>query len=98
MASNIRFLKSIFRFLIYIYLLEFYLFNIILYLYLNKNKIISYIILLKYSNLKNKYLKIKNKSCSSILNAFWNREQHMVSLPYEKKNYEKKIPTKARPI
>ena len=36
--------------------------------------------------------------CSSILNAFWNRKQHMVSLPYEKDFNEKQIPTKARPI
>ena len=45
-------LKCIFRFLIYFYLLQFYLFNIILDLYLNINKIISYIIFLKYSNFK----------------------------------------------
>ena len=59
MLYNIIFisLKCIFRFLIYLYFLEFYLFNIILYLYLNKNKNISYIIFLKYYNLKNKYLK-----------------------------------------
>ena len=51
-------LKCIFRFLICFYLLQFYLFSIILYLHLNINKIISYIIFLKYSNLKkNKCLK-----------------------------------------
>ena len=36
--------------------------------------------------------------CSSIPNAFWNRKQHMVSLPYENDFNEKQIPTKARPI
>ena len=50
MLYNIIFisLKCIFRFLIY-----FYLFSKILYLYLNINKIILYIIFLKYSNFKN---------------------------------------------
>ena len=54
MLYNIIFisLKCIFSVLIYFYILKFYLFNIILYLYLNINKIISYIIFLKYSNLK----------------------------------------------
>ena len=41
---------------------------------------------------------IENNLCSSIPNAFWNRKQHMVSLPYEKDFNEKQIPTKARPI
>ena len=41
---------------------------------------------------------IKNNLCSSIPNAFWNRKQHMVSLPYEKDFNEKQIPTKARSI
>ena len=36
--------------------------------------------------------------CSSISNAFWNRKQHMVSLPYEKDFSEKLIPTKERLI
>ena len=59
MLYNIIFinLKYIFRFLIYFYLLQFYLFNIILYLYLDINKIISYIIFLKNSNLKSECLK-----------------------------------------
>ena len=54
MLCNIIFisLKCSFRFLIYLYLLQFYLFNISLYLYLNINKIISYIIFLKYFNFK----------------------------------------------
>ena len=58
MLYNIIFisLKCIIRFLIYFYLLQFYLFNIILYLYLNINKIISYIIFLKYSNFKKKLM------------------------------------------
>ena len=41
---------------------------------------------------------IENNLCSSIPNAFWNRKQHMVSLPYEKDFSEKQIPTKAIPI
>ena len=41
---------------------------------------------------------IENNLCSSIPNAFWNRKQHMVSLPYEKYYNEKQIPTKGRPI
>ena len=41
---------------------------------------------------------IENNLCSSIPNAFLNRKQHMVSLPYEKDFNEKQIPTKARPI
>ena len=41
---------------------------------------------------------IENNLCSSIPNAFWNRKQHMVSLPCEKDFNVKQIPTKARPI
>ena len=41
---------------------------------------------------------IEENICSSIPNAFWNRKQHMVSLPYEKDFNETQIPTKARPI
>ena len=41
---------------------------------------------------------IENNLCSSIPNAFWNRKQHMVYLPYEIFFNEKQIPTKARPI
>ena len=41
---------------------------------------------------------IENHLCSSILNAFLNRKQHMVSLLHEKEFFEKKIPTKAKPI
>ena len=41
---------------------------------------------------------IEKNLYSSIPNAFWNRKQHMVSLPYEKIFNEKQIPTKARPI
>ena len=40
---------------------------------------------------------IEENLCSSIPNAFWNRKQHMVSLPYKKDFNEKQIPTKARP-
>ena len=51
-------------------------------------------------NLKSKQLQerikqvqkqIENNLCSSIPNAFWNRKQHMVSLPYEKDFNEKQI-------
>ena len=38
---------------------------------------------------------IENNLCSSIPNAFWNRKQHMVSLPFEKDFNEKQISTKA---
>ena len=41
---------------------------------------------------------IEENLCSSIPNEFWNREQHMVSLPYKKDFNETQIPTKARPI
>ena len=47
--------------------------------------------------IKQIHQQIENNLCSSIPNAFWNRKQHMVSLP-EKDFYEKQIPTKARPI
>ena len=36
--------------------------------------------------------------CAEIPNAFWNRKQHIISLPYEKDFDERNIPTKARPI
>ena len=58
-------------------------------------------------NLLQKYIqtrikKIKNQIetnlCSSILNAFWYRKQHKVSLPYVDGFDENQIPTKARPI
>ena len=48
--------------------------------------------------IKQIHQQIENNLCSSIPNAFWNRKQHMVSLPYENDFYEKKIRTKARPI
>lgn len=35
--------------------------------------------------------------CSDLLNAFWNRKKHIVSLPYKKDFDERKIPTKGRP-
>ena len=41
---------------------------------------------------------IEENLCSSIPNAFWNRKQYMVSLPYEKDFNETQIPTMARPI
>ena len=48
--------------------------------------------------IKQIHKQIEDNLCSSIPNAFWNRKQHMVSLPYEKYFNEKQIPTKARPI
>ena len=48
--------------------------------------------------IKQIHQQIENNLCSSIPNAFWNRKQHMVLLPYEKDFNEKQIPTKARPI
>ena len=48
--------------------------------------------------IKQIHQQIETNLCSSIPNAFWNRKQHMVSLPYEKDFNEKQIPTKARPI
>ena len=48
--------------------------------------------------IKNIQKHIEENLCSPIPNAFWNRKQHMVSLPYEKDFNEKQIPTKARPI
>ena len=41
---------------------------------------------------------IEMEICSIIPNAFWNRKQHIVHLPYVKNFEEKNIPTKARPI
>jgi len=40
---------------------------------------------------------IKNKICADLPNAFWERKQHIISLPYEKDFKERMIPTKARP-
>jgi hypothetical protein len=42
--------------------------------------------------------KIVDTVCSELPNAFWHRKKHIVSLPYAKDFFEKKIPTKARPI
>lgn len=36
--------------------------------------------------------------CSSVPNAFWDRKEHKISLPYIENFDESKIPTKARPI
>src|SRR5262249_10459548 len=41
---------------------------------------------------------IEKEICSDLPNAFWNRKQHIVDLPYENNFDEKQIPTKARPI
>jgi len=40
---------------------------------------------------------IQNKICADLPNAFWERKQHVISLPYEKDFNERMIPTKARP-
>ena len=40
---------------------------------------------------------IKAKICADVPNAFWERKQHIISLPYEKDFNERMIPTKARP-
>jgi len=40
---------------------------------------------------------IETKICADLPNAFWERKQHIISLPYEKDFNEKLIPTKARP-
>src|SRR5262249_57797131 len=58
-------------------------------------------------NWKTPLFKLKIKSfenslhtqiCSELPNAFWNRKQHMVDLPYEKEFSEKMIPTKAQAV
>jgi len=40
---------------------------------------------------------IKNKICTDLPNAFWERKRHSISLPYEPRSNEKNIPTKVRP-
>ena len=42
--------------------------------------------------------KFQKQICLDLPNAFWQRKQHMVDLPYEKEILEKQIPTKAQPI
>jgi len=49
---------------------------------------------LKISDLEKVF---KEKICSDLPNAFWERKQHVISLPYEPGFNEKDIPTKARP-
>ena len=39
----------------------------------------------------------KDKVCSDLPNAFWDRKKHVVFLPYEPGFDERNIPTKARP-
>ena len=50
---------------------------------------------------KQKVIKIQNlieqELCSHLPNAFWNRKQHIITLPYEPDFDKKTIPTKARP-
>nr|KAJ0184480.1 hypothetical protein LSAT_V11C900504380 [Lactuca sativa] len=57
---------------------------------LNDNNIQNKIIGLK--------LKFEKNVCSNIPNAFWNRKQHIVKLPYIKIFNEKDIPSKSRAI
>jgi len=40
---------------------------------------------------------IKTKTCADLPNAFLERKQHIISLPYERDFNERMIPTKARP-
>ena len=40
---------------------------------------------------------IKTKICADLPNAFWERKQHIITLPYVTDFNEKHIPTKARP-
>ena len=40
----------------------------------------------------------KKEVCAKIPNTFWNKKQHVISLPYKKDFNEKNIPTKIRPI
>ena len=42
--------------------------------------------------------KIHTTVCADLPNAFWNRKQHEVNLPYEPNFSKKQIPTKAQPI
>jgi hypothetical protein len=42
--------------------------------------------------------KLVDTVCSELPNAFWHRKKHIVALPYTKDFFERKIPTKARPI
>lgn len=48
----------------------------------------------KITLIKNQFI---NEICNDHPNAFWDRKQHIVSLPYEENFHEKDIPTKARP-
>ena len=41
---------------------------------------------------------IKTKICAELPNAFWERKQHIITLPYEIDFNEKHIPTKTRPM
>jgi len=40
---------------------------------------------------------IKTKICADLPNAFWERKQHIISLPSEKDFNKRMIPTKAHP-
>ncbi|KAG8647418.1 hypothetical protein MANES_09G074619v8 [Manihot esculenta] len=42
--------------------------------------------------------KFEQDLCSDLPSAFWDRKQHIVTLPYEPNFNEQNIPTKARPI
>ena len=56
---------------------------------------------LENPNIQNKIIDLeqitRNKICADLPNAFWERKQHIITLPYEKDFNEKQIPTKARP-
>lgn len=50
------------------------------------------------NQIKNLQKSIEDQICADLPNAFWNRKQHIVDLPYEDSFSDKQIPTKARPI
>ena len=50
------------------------------------------------SKISNFQRQIKNEVFCDLPNAFWDRKQHIIDLPYENDFDEKQIPTKARPI
>ena len=50
------------------------------------------------NRIKEIQIKIENKICSSLPNAFWNRKKHVVNLLYSREFNALNIPTKAKPI
>ena len=60
-----------------------------------KQQLLDPVFKIKIHNLQKK---IQSQICADISTAFWNRKQHIITLPYEKDFNEKNIPTKARAI